>query len=536
MIEHIALQADKTTLNPLLTPGECATLSVLAWDRSGQVISVDQALVQFNVATIAAGGDAEAARLEGNHLSALEGGVVKVTASVVENGKVYRSELRFVVRPFFREYHKTLTLKLFLGQEKHPDPAWGRPVTFEQALEVIRKVDTLTLGIPKIFYLVGWQTGGHDWGYPDWGPVDPVLKRPQDATSLDSLKWLINEARRYHTTVSLHINMYDAYASSPLWEEYIAKDVIARDRRGRLFVRGETYHDETAYSVSYTREWQEGLAQRRIDRLLEMLPELVDGQTIHIDAFHSGWKGRPTSPWHALPEHGGITTQDEIETQRKIFKYWRSKRIDVTSEGMEADFIGLQSMIWWYHRSPRWQMKVPEQLCARGRTTHRKRHDFRFGSSMHGEEIFVKDRENLPGFLEQFCEMALPWLYLSQLDRLHLSLSGKLTYSDGVTAGWEKLRRVIRKDDLILRHGDDLFVPALWCESKTIIAYSRLGAAEREWILPADWSAVQQVDINAITLSGLILLEKSKKIDGHRIRLSLEPGQAVAIVASEPLS
>ncbi len=369
-------------------------------------------------------------------------------------------------------------------------------------------MDSLTLGIPKIIYLVGWQVGGHDWGYPDWGPVDPVLKRPQDASALDSLKWLVQEARQYHTTVSLHINMYDAYASSPLWEEYLARDVIARDRRGRLFVRGEKYHGETVYCICHTREWQQGLAQRRIDRLLEMLPELIDGHTIHIDAFHSDWKGRSTSPWHALPAHGGIITRDEIETQRKIFKYWRAKGIDVTCEGMEADFVGLQPMIWWYHKSPWWQMKVPERLCARGRTTHWASADFRFGSSMHGEEIFVKDKDTLPGFLAQFCETTLPWHYLSQLDREQLTLFGRLSYAGGVTAGWENIQRIIRKGGFILRRENDLFVPALWRQERTIIAYSRRGYSSRSWAMPGDWPDVQRVDISAITPAGLQPLEQ----------------------------
>jgi hypothetical protein len=235
-----------------------------------------------------------------------------------------------------------------------------------------------------------------------------------------------------------------------------------------------------------------------------------------------------------MQEHGGVTLESEVETQRNIFRYFRSNGLDVTCEGMQSDFVGLQPMIWWYHKSPWWQMKVPERLCARGRTTHRKQHDFRFGSSMHGEEIFIRDRENLEGFLEQFCETTLPWYFLSQLDRTHLSLFGRLSYSDGVSAGWEKLQRTIRQGEMILRRGDDLFVPALWCEAKTIIAYSRRGYSGRTWILPPDWSGVKQVCINAITHSGIRLLEKSMSIDAGQIRLSLEPGQAVAICASEP--
>ena len=59
--------------------------------------------------------------------------------------------------------------------------------------------------------------------------MNPRLKRPQDATALASLRWLIREARKFNTTGSLHINMVDAYKASPLWEEYVTKDSVARD-------------------------------------------------------------------------------------------------------------------------------------------------------------------------------------------------------------------------------------------------------------------------------------------------------------------
>jgi hypothetical protein len=98
-----------------------------------------------------------------------------------------------VVAPYYRDYHQTLVLKLFLGMDGEPverlanDPTFrkGHEVmcTFEEALEVIRKTDNLTRGIPKIIYLVGWQKGGHDHGYPAWDEVNPRLKRASRAIS-----------------------------------------------------------------------------------------------------------------------------------------------------------------------------------------------------------------------------------------------------------------------------------------------------------------------------------------------------------------
>ena len=376
------------------------------------------------------------------------------------------------------------------------EPLFQKPhdvlCTFEQALEVIRKADNLTRGIPKIIYLVGWQQGGHDHGYPAWSEVNPRLKRQQDATALESLRWLIREARQFHTTVSLHINMADAYRQSPLWDEYVAQDCIARDADGKLRVAGLQMKGEDMYNVVYPREWEAGLAQRRIDGLIGMLPELQAGHTIHIDVFVAqGAGGTPLSPWHAKPENGGLTPDKYVETQRKIFRYWRDRGFDVTGEGTGwahppgEHFVGLQPMSWWYSWNP---LQIPECLGARGRTDRGGDGDFRFGSSMHGEEIWQQDSTNMPGFLGMFCRTTLPWYYLSRLERQQLE-NDTLYYSAGVVARVEAGKRVIRQGDFVLREDDQLFVPALW-NQREIIAYSRTGYENKAWQLPDDWRDV----------------------------------------------
>ena len=76
-------------------------------------------------------------------------------------------------------------------------------------------------------------------------------------------------------------------------------------------------------------------------------------------------------------------------------------------------FTGLQAMSWWYPSSIDYQMEIPECLMARGRTDRGGDGDFRFGSSMHGEEIYQADKESLPGFAGMFCRTTLPWYYLA---------------------------------------------------------------------------------------------------------------------------
>ena len=116
-------------------------------------------------------------------------------------------------RPYIHDYSQTLVMKMDVPGH----------LAFAQTLDVIKRLDNLTCGIPKILYLVGWE---HNYTmFPDWSAVNPRLKRDEDATAGDSLRLLMAEGFKYHTTVSFHINMLDAYADSPLWNTYLQNNV-----------------------------------------------------------------------------------------------------------------------------------------------------------------------------------------------------------------------------------------------------------------------------------------------------------------------
>lgn len=414
-------------------------------------------------------------------------------------------------RPWIHPYHQTLTMKMFMCDRN------GKVyLTLDQALEVMRKIDNLTRGIPKIIYLVGWQYNGHDSGYPSWGKVNSKLKRIGDSSAVTSLIWLMNEGSKYNTTVSLHINMLDASKDSPLWEEYIEKDIVARNTDGTLrnYVWG--------YPISYTREWEEGLAQRRIDSLCDMLP-LKRAGTVHIDAFHTYVPEQgetPISPYH------GITTDQEIETQKKIFRYWRDKEIDLTSEFddnyRKDPFIGLQPMAW--HFGGLDPMKIPPTLYCGG-----KGGDSRFGQSMLGENKIKVDPVHLKDFIDEFCQTTLVWYYLNRLDRIS-DMKGVVTFSGGVTSRKDGDALKVQKGKVILQEGGNVFVPALWQESREIIAYSKDGYVNKTWKFPAEWKDVDHINIYKITLKGLSNELTSMEVKDHSISLSLAAGEAIAIL------
>ena len=384
-------------------------------------------------------------------------------------------------QPWQRDYTQTVVMKILLC-ERGPDGNVSQVhLTFEDALDEIKKLDNVTLGVPKIVYLVGWQFTGHDSGYPSWSVVNNRLKRPQDKDSIQSLRWLMKEGKRYHTTVSLHINMSDAYKNSPLWDTYDKQDIILKDKSGEP-IKGEVFGGMQSYQISYAQEWRTGFSKRRIDALLAMLPELRDAGTIHIDAFHSIQPTRPTDPLSS--PYLGLTVADEMAGQRTIVRYWRSNGIDVTTEydigNLKLDpFIGLTPMVWWYSlsrfadfaffgKTPNF-WGLPPTLYT--------------GTPLHGEEEIKRDPKQLASLAQQFCENVVPW-YLANS------------------------KTPTRSEPSEIPGSHSIFLSAGWLPS-TIVACRKSGPGEdtkSEEVrhLPQTWAGVSKVRLMPITADGLV--------------------------------
>lgn len=438
------------------------------------------------------------------------------------------------------KYHETMTMKLFLAQAEF-DGKYKRKdngnstvfLTFAEALEVIKKIDNLTLGIPKIVYLVGWQYNGHDSKYPAWFGVNERLKRAEDDTAIESLKWLMHEAKQYHTTVSLHINMFDAYLDSPLWDTYVEHDIIARKKDGEL------KEGEWGYPISYAQEVKTGFAQKRIDSLCNLLP-IENAGTIHIDAFHSwapiGERGPGKGPFIKEPisPYLGFSVEDEINAQKEIFKYWASKGVDVTSETAtflrDDDFAGLQPMTWWVDWKLEDYLTWPASFYTGGED--RRVYGKIFGSNAHGEPIIRNDPEKLTGFKKDFCTKTVIWYYLNQHERKFVVRDQEnysLHLSDNLISRANKEERTISQGDLKLVENADIFMPAPWVNETTFIAYSENGYQDKQWDLPEDWKSYTKAGVWEIPLSGKEQVGEVV-IQGGKIILSLEPDQMVIII------
>ena len=432
--------------------------------------------------------------------------------------------------PYNFDYSNLLLGKLFMARPK-PEGGSNVSLTFEDALKVIKGIDELSRGVQKIFYLVGWQYDGHDWKYPAFFEFNEDLKRPQDATAADSYRWLREEAKKYNTTISVHVLLGDAYENSPLWEHYLKNGFICRDKDGKPTPLA-VFNGQQVYNVNNTAEWKKGALQDRLTKLIELC-DLKDAGTVHFDAFF----GRP-SPYDNL------TALQMEETLRKVMRWLRSNGIDLTAEFFHNvervdPFYGLQACAWWDDRTPYERVSMPKGLADGGNIGRFRRWDkdiFLFGDAYGAETDFnFVDR---PGHTwgqawnearQGIATQLIPMLYYRQSKPVSYDdKAEKVIYENGIVADWGK--RTVTHGDLLLRDHDNTFFPLVQTKDKKpeIMAYSKEGYTDRTWTLPADWRKVSSVKVLPLTENGFGKAT-TLPVKNGAVTLSLQPNSIVIL-------
>jgi hypothetical protein len=195
------------------------------------------------------------------------------------------------------------------------------------------------------------------------------------------------------------------------------------------------------FHISKTREWASGLARRRIDGLLDMLPIEEQG-TIHIDVFSPN-----PSRYH------GVTTEQELEAMKEILRYWRSRGVDVTKEWFHHEFAGLIRMVYHLNLDEASRLKYPPSVICGGGEGWNQRHkrtvfnpcgngtpeggcrfEQAWGRSTDTDESFHATNYR-DAFNGQFCLRTLPWYFLNRrraVTHTHTAEHYGVTFTDGV--------------------------------------------------------------------------------------------------------
>lgn len=425
-------------------------------------------------------------------------------------------------RPYIHDYSKTMLMKFYMADPNREELTSNVYMTYEQALDNIKAIDRISRGVPKIVYLVGWQFDGHDDRYPDFTVMNEALRRPQDSTALQSYRWLCDEAKKYNTTVSVHLLINDAYTNSPSWENYVRKGYICRDENGKFMTPG-VLQGYPMYWVNTYGEWEGGDLRKRLDGVVDMLG-IADAGTIHFDAFLSN-----PSPYH------GVTKEMQETTMRKVLRYMRDKGVDVTAElfcwGGRDPMIGLQPAAWWNDMPAEMRAATGPQLATGGvsgalSTNPWPEVGFLFGDNTQAEEVF---HANLgwDAFLKDFCTQTLPFmLYNTRKLENYDAEARTVTYSGGLVA--DAKARTLTENGRLLREGDDLLITPVWVDGKELIAYSADGYDSREWTLPREWKGVRRADIFTVTPEGDVY-SSTLPVKGGRITLGVPAGKMLSI-------
>lgn len=373
------------------------------------------------------------------------------------------------------DYTKTMMMKLFLAR---PDRKGRSEVVcdFAHALDIIKAADALTAGVPKIIYLVGWQYLGHDDKYPAFFEVNPYLKRNEDKTALDSLLYLMEEAKKYHTTVSVHINLTDAYENSPLFPDYVMNKALVTNRFGRG-AKIEEYNGLACYKINYKAEWESGLFHKRMNKLLKLLP-LEDIGTVHVDNFQCYTNRVP------------YVSANEMQTYRlKMIDAFAERGIDITTEFTYREgpltvlsygkavrdrlptkypiaLLGKVPAVWWADKMTEKEiMKYYPHAYGGGILKNEKFARALYGN-IHGEDMWLGGAEPEKwekAFTKQFALVNVPFFYLNSKIRkdYHSDKRGvTVEYTDSTVSDGKT--EEIRNGQKILKEKDFMCLPIFW--------------------------------------------------------------------------
>lgn len=436
------------------------------------------------------------------------------------------------------DYASCMVMKLGMAVPDKGNPGKSKvSLTFRDALDYIKKIDNITQGITKIYYLVGWQYLGHDDKYPDFFEVNSALKRPEDETAYDSFKWFSDEAKKFHSVISVHINFNDAYDNAPSFQDFVKAGALIRKKNGKPHAI-ENYNGRKCYKTCHKAYWESGLFKRQFDRFVDTFPFIAETGTVHVDNFQCYKNYAPY-----------VSIKEMQEARRKMIEYVKSKGIDITSEftykesenlpnrpifglprdhykSSPMDTVGIIPLSWWCYRVTDAELlRYPPQIYCGGEFREEIYNKIFYGN-MHGEDIVTKGNPNwAKDFICRFATYQVPGHYLNSLTRIAVKGKGSdksCEFSDGVVS-YAKGRKITRNGETV-KDGDTLLLPLVQKE-KTYVAYSKNGDS-RKWKVFE--SGVTKAKIYKITENGNEYCGETA-IQNGTLALTLSPDTAYIV-------
>lgn len=198
--------------------------------------------------------------------------------------------------------------------------------TFKEALQRVKELHELTGGVKQVMLLRGWQHEGHDTGYPD---VFTVNKK---AGTLEDLKYLIEEAKKYNAIVTFHDNYDDMYEENG----YFDRELAAMNERGGL-LRSWIWVSGISVLTSFPKLIKSGKMSERVKKTLAMYPV---HDSYHLDVLSCEVKRYDFSPKIHM------AAQEVLEYKKAVVREFEKYGFTVTSEAVSQPFAGVIGHAW----------------------------------------------------------------------------------------------------------------------------------------------------------------------------------------------
>ena len=198
--------------------------------------------------------------------------------------------------------------------------------SFDDALERVKMIYNLTGGIKQVMLLRGWQHEGHDTGYPD------VFTLNKHGGTMEDLRHLITEARKYNAIVTFHDNYDDMYDEIP----YFDPEISSVDCRGRMY-KSWIWVSGISRMTSFKKYVESGKMAARVKKTVEMYPVR--------DSYHLDVMSQEVRRYDFDPKVK-CAAQESLKYKKDVIKEFEKYGFNVTSEGVSQPFAGVVAHAW----------------------------------------------------------------------------------------------------------------------------------------------------------------------------------------------
>ncbi|SEO89822.1 OmpL47-type beta-barrel domain-containing protein [Paenibacillus sp. OV219] len=367
----------------------------------------------------------------------------------------------------------------------------------------MREIYYMTEGSPQEFAVAGWQQHGHDWRWGDWNqPVSP------GAGGLQAMIKAEDDMSNYGGEVSYHLNQELTLDQA---DSYDPK-VISRNSSGGLIAYNAVFGQHTFYNKSYFLDWAAGNTPARMNNFFTT-QGMPAPKMLYNDQM---WKN--PSPFN------GVYGVHEAWAEAQIFDTYRKFGINIATEGYSPVHLRNGQFSNKYRNNTNSRI---DDFVAAGRSSYHIgsgnlaqlfsgliASSSRSGNLLQASNIFgnaVIDDFYTYTYLNAFLQQQSASEYIDNAQMTAVRW-GNNTYAKLDKTKGNKF--MVTQGNVIIADGNDRFIPDLKEPSQQIHVYS-LNGSSRDWVLPASWAGVAQVDRYELTESGKSYIDRIDVTDGQ---------------------